>query len=173
MFSPETPMTLTDVTFTTEVEDEETRRIVVCTFAIAPFTPAHADDLNVRSLLFDSSTGLLKPAIETVVLNISAPDQRLTFRMVPDARPSLVLPNVAIDEKLRAKVKRDREPSVCEAILKISFAYPTAEQLLYIASGVNETHWLTFEPEQGDLLAPGVAQDDGEVLRRHTGDRVN
>ena len=38
MFAPDTPMTLTDVTFTTEVVDEETRRVVVCTFAIAPFT---------------------------------------------------------------------------------------------------------------------------------------
>lgn len=166
MFAPNTPMTLTDVTFTTEVEDEETRRIVVCTFALAPFTPAHADDLNVRSLLFDSSTGLLKPAIETVVLNINAPDQRLTFAMTPDqAERRIVLPNVAIEEKLRAKVKRDREPAVCEAVLKVSFQYPTADQLLYIANGVTDTHYLTFEPEQLDML---TAEDDHEPIRHRT-----
>jgi hypothetical protein len=157
-------MTLTDVTFTTEVEDEETRRIVVCTFAIAPFTPSQADDLNIRSLLFDSSTGTLKPAIDAVTALISHEDQRLTFAMTPDQGDRrIVLPNVRIEEKLKAKVKHDREPAVCEATLKVSFSYPTADQLLYIANGVNDTHYLTFEPEQGDLL---TSMDDDEPIRR-------
>jgi hypothetical protein len=164
MFAPDTPMTLTDVTFTTEVEDEETRRIVVCTFALAPFTPAHAEALNIRSLLFDASTGTLKPAIDAVTALISHEDQRLTFAMTPDQQDRrIVLPNVRIEEKLKAKIKHDREPAVCEATLKISFSYPTADQLLYIANGVNDTHYLTFEPEQGDLL---TSMDDDEPIRR-------
>jgi hypothetical protein len=164
MFSPDTPMTLSDVTFTTEVEDEETRRIVVCTFAIVPFTPAHADALNIKSVLFDRASTMLKDAIETVVLNIHAEDQRLTFAMTPDqSERRIVLANVRIEEKLRAKIKRDREPAVCEATLKISFSYPTADQLLYIANGVDDTHYLTFEPEQGDLLTS--PEDDGQPPR--------
>jgi len=164
MFAPDTPMTLTDVTFTTEVEDEETRRVVVCKFAIAPFTLAMADDLNIRTVLFDTS-GLLKEAIETVVANISVPDQRLTFAMSPDQGDRrVVLPNVEVVEKLKAKIKRDRDPVVCEAVLKLRFLYPTADQLLYIANGVNETHYLTFEPEQLDLLTS--AEDDQEPIRR-------
>lgn len=163
MFAPDTPMTLTDVTFTTEVEDEETRRIVICTFALAPFTAAHAESLNVRTLLFDSSTGTLKPALEAVVAILTQEDQRLTFAMSPDqVERRIVLPNVRIEEKLRAKVKHDREPAVCEAVLKVSFVYPTPEVLMYIANGVNDTHYLTFEPEQGDLL---TAEDTGEPLR--------
>jgi hypothetical protein len=153
MFAPDTPMTLTDVTFTTEEVDEETRRIVVCTFGIVPFTSAQADALLVRSLLFDATTGQPKEAIETIVLNIDMPLQRLTFAMAPDqADRRVVLANVKIESKLRAKVKRDRDPLMVDATLKISFHYPSAAELLYIANGVNDTHYLTFEPEQGDLL---------------------
>lgn len=163
MFSPDTPMTLTDLAFTTEVEDEETRRIVVATFAIAPFTRAHASPLNVGSVLFEASSGDLKPAIDAVVCAISVEDQRLTFAMTPDqAERRIVLMNVRIADRLRCKVKRDREPAACEAVLKVSFAYPTAEQLLYLANGVGDTHYLTFEPEQGDLL---TAEDDREPIR--------
>jgi len=164
MFAPDTPMTLTDVTFTTEVEDEETRRIVVCTFAIAPFTSSHADELNIRSVLFDIATGSLKPAVAAVTALISPEDQRLTFAMTPDQGDRrIVLPNVRIEPKLKAKIKHDREPAVCEALIKISFSYPTADQLLYIANGVNDTHYLTFEPEQLDLL---TAEDDNESIRK-------
>ena len=163
-------MTLTKVTFTTETEDEETRRIVVCTFALAPFTYAMADDLNIRTVLFDgpgNGTGNLKSAIETVVAHIDMPDQRLSFAMAPDqGERRIVLPNVSIEDQVKAKVKRDREPAVCEATIKVSFAYPTADQLLYIANGVNDTHYLTFEPEQFDLLQ---AEDDGEPIRRGRG----
>ena len=131
MFAPDTPMTLTDVTFTTEVEDEETRRIVVCTFALLPFTAQQAEALNIRSLLFDASTGTLKPAVAAVTAIIAQEDQRLTFAMTPDQKDRrIVLPNVRIEDKLKAKVKQDREPVVCEATIKISLVYPTAEQLL-------------------------------------------
>lgn len=164
MFAPDTAMTLSDVSFTTEVEDEETRRIVICTFAIAPFTPAMAEALNIRSLLFDASTGTLKPALDAVTALISHEDQRLTFKMTPDQPDArLVLPNVRIEEKLKAKVKHDREPEVCEAVLKVSFVYPTPDQLMYIANGVGDTHYLTFEPEQFDLL---TAEDDAEPIRK-------
>jgi hypothetical protein len=168
MFAPNTPMTLTDVTFTTEVVDEETRRVVVCTLAIAPFTLAQANALNVRTVLFDATSGLLKEAIATVVLNIGVEDQRLTFAMSHDqGERRIALPGVVIDDKLRVKVKWDREPAVCEATLKIRFAYPTADQLLYIANGVNDTHYLTFEPEQGDLLTD--AADAQPTRRRRKG----
>jgi hypothetical protein len=153
MFAPDTPMTLSDVTFTTEEIDEETRRVVVCTFGIVPFTGAQAEALCVRSLLFDQTSGQPKEAIETIVLNIDMPLQRLTFAMAPDqADRRIVLANVKIESKLRAKVKRDRDPLMVDAVLKVSFHYPSAAELLYIANGVNDTHYLTFEPEQGDLL---------------------
>ena len=153
MFAPNTPMTLTDVTFTTEEVDEETRRVVVCTFALAPFTPAQASALNVKSLLFDSSSGRPKEAIETIVLHIAVPLQRVTFAMAPDQTDRrIVFDSVKIEEKLRAKVKRDRDPLTVEAVLKLSFRYPDADELLYIANGVLDTHYLTFEAEQGDLL---------------------
>lgn len=164
MFAPNTPMMLTDVTFTTEEIDDETHRVVDCTFKLAPFSGAQAEALHIRSLLFDSK-GLPKDAIETIVAHIGMPDQRVTFAMAPDqGEHRVVLMNVAIGDKLRAKVKRDREPFSVEAAIHIRFAYPTAEQLLYLANGVNDTHYLTFEPEQGDLL---TSDDDDAATVSH------
>lgn len=163
MFTPDTPMTLKKVTFTTEVVDEETRRVVVCVFAIAPFTAAHAADLNVKSLIFDS-LGLPKDALETVVLRTDAPLQQLTWAMAPDQEERrIVLRTVQIESQVRVKVKQDREPAVVEATIRVNFVYPTADELLYIANGVNDTHYLTFEPEQGDLL---TSEDDAAPPKR-------
>lgn len=163
MFSPDTPLTLLSLSFGVDEIDEESRRVVVATFGCTPFSPALADELGVRSLLFDASSGTLKSALESVTANIHVDDQRVSIRSVPDADVRLVLMNVAIDDKLKAKVKRDREPAVCEAIIKLRFAYPTADQLLTLANAVSDTLYLTFEPEQGDLL---TAQDDAEPIRR-------
>lgn len=167
MFTPDTPMMLNSVTFTSEVVDDESRRVVVCDFLLSPFTGAQAEALNVRSLLFDSS-GQPKTAIETVVLNITVPPQHVTFAMAPDqAERRIAFDAVQIAEKLRVKVKRDRESPVCEATLKVSFRYPAADELLYVANGVKDTHYLTFEQEQGDLLTTtGEVEEDNAV--RHT-----
>lgn len=160
MFAPNTPMTLSDVTFTTEEIDKETRRVVVCTFTLVPFSGAQAEALNVRSLLFDATTGQPKEAIETIVLNIAMPLQRMTFAMAPDqTERRIVILNAKIEEKLRAKVKRDRDPLMVDATLKVSFSYPSATELLYIANGVDDTHYMTFEPEQGDLLTAPVGDE--------------
>jgi hypothetical protein len=163
MFSPNTPMVLTDVTFTTEVIDEETRRIVVCTFNIVPFTAAQAEDLHVRSVLFDATTGQPKEAIETIVVHVDLPLQLMSWAMAPDQTDKRIIINDAqLESKVRAKVKRDRDPLMVDATFRISFHYPTAAELLYIANGVNDTHYMTFEPAQGDLLD---ASDDSEELR--------
>jgi len=159
MFQPNVQMLLTNVEFTTETVDEETRRIVVCTFQITPLTSAQADDLHVRSVLFDATTGQPKEAIETIVLQVDVPLQQLTFAMAPDQTDRrIVIRDVQLDKKVRAKIKHDRDPLMVEATVKVSFHYPTAEELLYIANGVNDSHYLTFEPEQGDLL------DDAEQV---------
>jgi len=153
MFAPNTPMTLTDVTFTTEVVDEETRRIVVCTFHMEPFTGVQAEDLHVRSLLFDATTGLPKEAIETIVLHVDLPLQRMAFAMAPDhLNMRIIVDDVKLEPKIRAKVKRDRDPLMVDATLKLSFHYPSASDLLYIANGVDDVHYMTFEPMQRDLL---------------------
>ena len=159
MFAPNTPMVLTDVTFTTETIDEETRRIVVCTFNIVPFTAAQADDLHVRNVLFDSTTGQPKEAIATIVLYVDMPLQQMTFAMAPDQTDvRIVIQDVKIEPKVRAKIKQDREPLMVDATVQVSFHYPTAAELMYIANGVNDTHYMTFEPVQRDLL------DDGPLL---------
>jgi hypothetical protein len=143
---------------------------VVCTFGIVPFTGAQADALNVRSLLFDGTSGQPKDAIETIVLNIDMPLQRLTFKMAPDqGEARIVLPNVKIESKLRAKLKRDRDPLMVDAVLKVSFHYPSAAELLYIANGVNDTHYLTFEPEQGDLLTSASLDAPADRPKRRRG----
>ena len=162
MFAPDSPMTLTDVTFTTEEVDKEVHRVVECAFAIAPLTPDAAAALDVEGFLFDGDTRRPLEAIETIVLNIAMPQQKLTFAMAPDQTDRrIVLRDVTIEPKLRAKVKHDRDPIVVEAVLKVTFRYPTADELLYIANGVNDVHYLTFEDMQLDLplgeeLRPGV-----------------
>jgi hypothetical protein len=71
---------------------------------------------------------------------------------------------VEIDPQVRVKIKQDRQPADVEATLKVNFVYPTADELLYIANGVNDTHYLTFEPEQGDLLT--AAEEPASAPRR-------
>jgi hypothetical protein len=171
MFPPDTAMMLKKVTFTTEVVDEETRRVVVCTFGLAPFTGPHAVALNVKSVLFDGN-GQPKPALDAAELKIEIPLQRLSWKMAPDqSDASLVLAEVAIDPKLRIKIKRDRDPVDCQARLQVSFRYPTADDLLYIANGVNGTHYLTFEPEQAVMDFAAASESTTPEPARHIGRR--
>lgn len=151
MFTPDTPMVLKQVTFKTVTVDDETRRVVICTFGLAPFTAAHAADLNVKSLVFDGQ-GLPKSALEVVELHVTLPTQRLTFAMAPDQQERrVILRDVQVQPTVRVKIKQDREPAEVGATLKVNFSYPTADDLLYIATGVEDVHYLTFEPEQGQL----------------------
>lgn len=156
MFTAQTPALLTAVTFTTEEVDEETRRVVVCTFALAPFTPAQAEALNVRSLIFEASTAFPKAAIDTAILSIDVPLQRLTLAMAPDIDTGVVLDSVQVVEKVRVKVKRDREPAAVEATFKLTFRYPSADDLFSIVNSVTDTLFLTFEAEQ---LALGLTSE--------------
>src|SRR4051812_6033263 len=137
MFSKKTAVTFSGGNFSTETSYEEKRPLLIFTFSLVPFPAAHAESPNVRPPLFGASTGTLKPALEAVVALINMDEQRVTFAMSPDQQDRrIVLPNVRIEEKLRAKVKHDREPAVCEAVLKVSFVYPTPDVLMYIANGV-------------------------------------
>jgi hypothetical protein len=163
MFARDTSMTLTDVFFTTETEDDETRRVVGCAFKLSPLTAAHAEALGVRTVLFETSSGALRPVLDAAVLQIAVEDQRLSLAKVPGVHAPLVIPNVRIERLLRVKVKHDREPVACDAVLKVTFSYPDADALLTLASAVGDTLFVTFEPEQGDLL---TAEDDAEPIRR-------
>jgi hypothetical protein len=155
-------MTLTDVRFTIETLDEDERRVIVMTFTIAPFTAPLADDLNIKSVLF-AAGGTPKDAFETVVVHIDAPLQWLTFAMGPDeTEHRIVLPEVTVIGRLKAKVKRDREPFTMDVAIEFSVRHLDAETLLYIANGVNATHYLTLDPEQSDLL---TGMTDGRPRR--------
>lgn len=150
MFPPSTPTTLANVTFTTEDTDDGARRIVVMTFTLAPFTTAQAEAVAVRSLLF-ASNGRPKEAIESAILHIDLPLQRLTFAMAPDQTETrIVFADVQVESQWKIKINQATE--AVQASFKATMAYPTATDLLYLASGVGDTHYLTFEPEQGDLL---------------------
>ena len=165
MFAPDTPLTLTDVSFTTETVDENTRRIVVLKVKLRPFTAQHAEEVGVRSVLFNASTGLPKPAISKATVIIAVAEQQVTFAMAPDqGERRIVLRNVTVDPQMVVTIKHDRDPGECDATIKLTFAYPTADVLLYLASGVNDTHYLTFDSEQGDLLT--TDDDTKEVIRR-------
>lgn len=169
MFAPDTPMTLKKVTFTTETVDEETRRVVVCTFGLAPFTTEHATDLMIKSLVFDGN-GRPKDAIESVLLRVDVPLQQLTFAMAPDQEERrIVLRTVQVEAQMRVKIKQDREPAEVEATLRVNFVYPSADELLYIANGVNDLHYLTFEAEQGDLLTSEEDSAGTPPARRRKG----
>jgi hypothetical protein len=150
-FPANTPLTLAAVTFTTEELEEERKRVMVMTWTIGPFTPALAEALNVRSLIY--SGGQVKDAIESMVIATAVPLQRLTFAMAPDqVERRIVLRDVVVLERLRVKVNHDRDPVEVVATLKTSAPFPDAETLMYLANGVTDTHYLTFEAEQGDLL---------------------
>jgi hypothetical protein len=151
MLKAHTAMYLEDVTFRTEPVGEETKKVVVCSFQIQPFTSELAESLGVRGELFSLSDGEPKKVIESVVLHVDEPVQRMAFSRAPDIAPSLTILDVKVNPHL--KVRRDKEGPVLSALLKVSFYYPTGPELLYVANGVNEQHFMTFEAQQGDLLA--------------------
>jgi hypothetical protein len=155
MLKPKTAAYLEDVTFRSEAIGDETKKLVVCSFQLQPFTSEQAETLGVMQELFSVSDGEPKRVIESITLHLDEPLQRLSFARAPDVAPSLVISDVKVSPHL--KVRRDKEGPVLAALLKVSFYYPTGAELLFIANGVNEQHFLTFEPQQGDLLGAGLA----------------
>jgi hypothetical protein len=152
MFLDPIALVLKNVNLGVEVTDDETHRVVECTFELAPFTPAHAEAFAVKSLLFGGD-GLPKPNMDAATLKLSEPLQRVTWHAAPDAPPRIVTLDTRVDAKLHVKLKSDREPACYTATLKLNFPYPTAEDLLYVASGLKDQHTLLFEPMTGELYA--------------------
>lgn len=164
MLKPDTPMYLRDVTFGTEKLSDETKKIVTCIFMLQPFTREQAEDLNVHSELFEISTGEPKAVVESVTLHLSVPLQRMSFAKAPELkRKSLTVDNVAIGGHL--KIRRDKEGPVYAATLSASFYYPSGDELLYIANGVNEQHFMTFASQQGDMLTE-ASDEEAQKPRR-------
>lgn len=165
MFEPRTPLYLRDVTFKIEEGKEETRKVVVCSFMVQPFTPAMAEKLGIRSRLFNASTGEPDPVVKSLEAAIAVPDQRIEFAMAPDAgREAVSLPNCRISKTIR--IARDKEGPVFRATFTASSPYPAAKDLLFLAHHINDQHYITFTADgQGDLIdstADGEGDGAGE-----------
>jgi hypothetical protein len=153
MFTANVPLYLRDVTFSTEKEKEETRKIVTCQFVAQPFTPEMAGTVDVRPRLFNLSTGAPLADVLEAKLAVNVGRQKLSISMAPDTAPSVVLRNVKIGP---FKIRADKEGPVFAATFPANFAYPSADDLLFLAHGVNEQHFVTFEAEQLDMLTDGT-----------------
>ena len=173
--------TLTD----TKDKDGDPRRAVVLKFEIEPFTKEHADDCNVKTRLFDSSTGEPHPNIieGKVAIAVDAMQRVSFYRTSDDQIPiGLTLRNVAIDRGL--KYRRSKSTPTLRAVLAVvTDGVPDADALRYLIDGQGLTHFLLFEDEQPDLLEtpaqarkrparlrPGVTEeftDDGGAPATH------
>lgn len=162
MFGANTPMRLQDVTFKTRKMDGEDRRIVALTLFIQPFTPEMADALNVKRRLFSVNDAEPLPDVLGCELAIAQDYQRMQVRMAPDQTvASIEIPNVEIGPAL--KVRKDKEGPIFAAVLRAEMAYPSPNDLMFLASRVNEQDYFTFEPEQGDMLDTSASREPALV----------
>jgi len=170
MFKPNTALYMRDLTFKTETIDSETRKIVVIAFMSQPFQKDMANELNIGRHLFSLETGDPLDDIISVDLAIATPLQTMTLKMAPD-QPSarIIIPDVQISKKIT--VRRDKEGPVLAATFTASFRYPDGDTLLYLANGVNNQHFVTFEQQQAEMFPeggkqPGDGQRVGDINNR-------
>jgi hypothetical protein len=151
MFNPRTPLYLRDVTFRVKDVNGENKKVVDCQFMIQPFKPEMAEELGLRSRLFNMSTGEPDPTIQSAELRINVPLQMLSIAMAPDSgEDRLALRHVRVSSTIR--VRRDKEGPVYAATFRVDFDYPTPNELLYLAHGINDQHFCTFATEQDSML---------------------
>ncbi len=154
------PMYLRDVTFKTETLDGETRRIVALAFKLEPFTKEMANSLNIASHLFSADSGEPYGDFISGTYGISVPLQTLDVSPAPDANPSLELRDVRVAGSIA--VRKDKENPVLSANLSVSFPYPEAKELLFLAMNVNNQLFNTFDNQQAGL---GLDAPDAPELR--------
>lgn len=168
MFSPHTPMRLIGCNGKQIRERKDRRRALVLTFQLQPFSPAMAEDLNVRGRLFSVTSGEPLSDVLGTKLAIAVAPQRVEIRMAPDQPAASVdLPAVIVQPVLN--VRKDKEGPVYSATLSMLCDYPAGDHLLLLMQRVTEQFFVTLTAEQGDMLANMgreaprlVDDDDGE-----------
>lgn len=172
MFKPNTPLYLKDVVFTTEVGKDLTRKVVSCVFMVQPFTRELAASVDMQNRLFSITDGEPLPDIIQATLAAPAGLKQMAFKMAPDqGRESMTARAVRIGP---FKIRKDKEGPVYACSFTASFYYPEPNDLMFLANGVNEQHFVTFNPEQDDMLtsaegAPELKSDieeDGDRRRK-------
>lgn len=143
------PMYLRDVTFKTETIDGETRRIVQLSFKLEPFTKEMANSLNIASHLFSADSGEPYGDFIAGTYGISVPLQTLDIAPAPDAPYSLDLRDVRVSGAI--SVRKDKENPVLSANMAMTFPYPEAKELLFLAMNVNNQLFNTFTNQQAGL----------------------
>lgn len=157
MFAARTGFYLRDVSSREEKEEDgTTRKCMVLSMQLQPFTADQANELNIKTRLFDSR-GEAHPDVLNATLSVDVHGlQSVTFFRAPDAEmpQSLTLRNVTVESK--AKVRKDGEtPQYSAGFILVTDGMPGKDALLYLFEGQSEQHFLTFESEQGDLLENG------------------
>lgn len=142
---------------TTETVDQETKKRVVLEFFIQPFTQELAQSLDVAGNLFTRSNGDPIDDIVACELAIAVPLQQMTMRMAPDSPGGRTFSDVRVAKTI--KVRRDKEGPILAATIKVDFAYPAPDDLLYLFNGYLDQHYVTFETQQGSLGLSEPAPD--------------
>lgn len=167
MLKPNTPIYLKDVTFTTETKDGETRRVVNLALRIAPFTAELAETLGagVRERLFRRGNAEPVDEIAEIKFNLTEPLQSLKLKGAVDVEADTVVLN---DVKVKPiiRVKRDKETPTFEANIDVNFLYPTADDLLFLATSVNNQLVSNWSDQQGDMLDEAEEEQEAKPRRR-------
>jgi hypothetical protein len=144
MFAPLTPMRLQGCNGKTKKDAEGNRlRVVVLTFMLQPFTAEMANDLNVKARLFGVTDGLPLNDIVSTALKVAVPQQRVELYEAPDMpKASVILPDVDVSPVIN--VRADKEGPVYAATFNVSFAYPSAKDLLWLFQRVTDQAFVTM-----------------------------
>lgn len=149
-----TPMYLKDLRLRTKEIDGETKRIVVLTMMIEPFTRATCEALvpGVKSKLFAADGN---PTEDLLQVTAAAHAPLLIVRLYSSTDhpvPALTLPDVELERKVA--IRRDKETPSYSARLKLIFSYPAADHLLLLAHNVNSQFIVSLEDQQPGLEQP-------------------
>lgn len=154
MFAPRTAMYLNNVSQKKETNSKgERQKLIVLTFTIQPFTPDQAADLNVKSRLFDASSGDPFDDVLGSKLAVSAGGKQkvLLYRAPePEMPVSVELRYATFDGGI--SVRADKETPQYAATFSLVADKPSADDLLKIWDGCYEQWFATFELEQPSIL---------------------
>lgn len=145
MFAPLTPMRLQGCNGKTKKDAEGNRlRVVVLTFMLQPFTSDMANDLNVKGRLFSIGDGTPLGDIVSTALKVAVPTQRVSLFEAPDM-PKASVELAEVDVSPVINVRADKEGPVYAATFNVSFAYPSAKDLLWLFQRVTDQAFVTME----------------------------
>lgn len=154
MFLAKTAVYLTDVHPKKErLEDGDDRKVFVLKLSIQPFTGTMAEQMNVKSRLFDSKGEPHANVLgASLGIKVNGPQTLSIYRALGDEMPvSITLRNVEVQPSIY--VRHDKEtPQYAATLTVLTDGMPDPKVTQELISLYTEQVFVTIESEQGDML---------------------